>query len=50
MGNVIKNLNKKELNLNITAVYTAQQTKNILKILIKKQKYNFLFLLAEWEM
>jgi len=31
MGKLIKNLNKRKIKLNITAVYTAQQTEKILK-------------------
>ena len=31
MGNVIKNLSKKKIKLNITAVYSSNQTKQILK-------------------
>ena len=38
MGKVIKNLNEKNIKLNITAVYTAQQTKKILKNLKNKSK------------
>ena len=37
-GKVIKNLNNKNIKLNITAVYTAQQTKKILKKINKKTK------------
>ena len=37
-GKVIKILNKNNVKLNITAVYTAKQTEKILKILIGKQK------------
>jgi transaldolase len=37
-GNVIKELNKKNIKLNITAVYTAKQTEKILKIINKKTK------------
>ena len=37
-GNVIKELNKKSIKLNITAVYTAKQTKKILNIINKKTK------------
>ena len=37
-GKVIKNLNNKNIKLNITAVYTAQQTKKILKQINKKTK------------
>ena len=35
-GRVIKTLNKKKIKLNITAVYTAKQTKQILKKINKK--------------
>ncbi len=38
MGNVIRDLNKKNVKLNITAVYTAQQTKKILNKINKKTK------------
>ena len=38
MGKVIKELNKKGIKLNITAVYTAKQTKKILKYIDKKTK------------
>ena len=38
MGNAIRDLNKKGIKLNITAVYTAQQTKKILKKINKKTK------------
>jgi len=38
MGNVIKTLNKNKIKLNITAVYTAKQTRNILKNIDKKTK------------
>tara|TARA_B100000579_G_scaffold319930_1_gene269540 strand:+ start:273 stop:965 length:693 start_codon:yes stop_codon:yes gene_type:complete len=37
-GKVINNLNKKKIKLNITAVYTAYQTKKILKKIDKKTK------------
>ena len=36
MGEVIKDLNKNKIKLNITAVYTAKQTKQILKVIDKK--------------
>ena len=36
MGEVIKNINKNKIKLNITAVYTAKQTKQILKVIDKK--------------
>ena len=38
MGQVINTLNKKRIKLNITAVYTAKQTKQILKTIDKKTK------------
>jgi len=38
MGKLIKNLNKKKIKLNITAVYTAQQTKKILQKINKSSK------------
>ena len=38
MGKVINQLNKHEIKLNITAVYTAKQTKQILKKINKKIK------------
>jgi transaldolase len=37
-GKVIKKLNNQNIKLNITAVYTAEQTKKILKIINKKTK------------
>ena len=37
-GSVIKQLNKKNIKLNITAVYTAKQTEKILKVINKKTK------------
>tara|TARA_B100001248_G_scaffold261326_1_gene252127 strand:- start:131 stop:829 length:699 start_codon:yes stop_codon:yes gene_type:complete len=37
-GKVIRELNKKQIKLNITAVYTAKQTKKILKVINKKTK------------
>tara|TARA_B100001121_G_C18546628_1_gene553341 strand:+ start:176 stop:874 length:699 start_codon:yes stop_codon:yes gene_type:complete len=37
-GRVIRELNKKGIKLNITAVYTAKQTKKILKVINKKTK------------
>jgi len=37
-GKVIKNLNTKNIKLNITAVYTAKQTAQILKVINKKTK------------
>ena len=38
MGKIIKELNKKNIKLNITAVYSATQTKKILKSINKKTK------------
>ena len=38
MGKLIRELNKKNIKLNITAVYSAQQTKKILKNINKKTK------------
>tara|TARA_B110000027_G_C16087809_1_gene286865 strand:+ start:213 stop:920 length:708 start_codon:yes stop_codon:yes gene_type:complete len=35
-GKVIKELNKQNIKLNITAVYTASQTKKVLKVINKK--------------
>ena len=37
-GSVIKELNSKNIRLNITAVYSAQQTQKILKVINKKTK------------
>ena len=37
-GNVIKQLNSKNIKLNITAVYSAKQTHKILKVINKKTK------------
>jgi transaldolase len=37
-GNVIKELNSKNIKLNITAVYSANQTAKILKVINKKTK------------
>ncbi len=38
MGKLIKKLNNKQIKLNITAVYTAKQTKKILNCINKKTK------------
>ena len=38
MSKIIKELNSKNIKLNITAVYTAKQTKKILKLLNKKTR------------
>jgi transaldolase len=37
-GKVIKELNKKNIKLNITAIYSSMQTKKILKVINKKTK------------
>ena len=38
MGKIIKDLNVRNIKLNITAVYTAKQTQKILKVINKKTK------------
>ena len=38
MGKIIKELNRKNIKLNITAVYNANQTQKIIKCLNKKSK------------
>jgi transaldolase len=38
MGSVIKELNNQNIKINITAVYSAKQTKKILKVINKKSK------------
>jgi transaldolase len=38
MGKIIKELNNLDIKLNITAIYSAKQTKKILKLLNKKTK------------
>ena len=38
MGKIIKELNNKNIKLNITAVYSAKQTSKILKVIDKKSK------------
>ena len=38
MGKIIKELNNKNIKLNITAVYNAKQTKKILKLINKKSR------------
>ncbi len=38
MGKIIKELNKQNIKLNITAVYSAEQTKKILRSINKKSK------------
>ena len=38
MGKIIKELNNKNIKLNITAVYSAKQTQKILKLINKKTK------------
>ena len=37
-GKIIKELNKKKIKINITAVYTSKQTQQILKLIDKKTK------------
>ena len=38
MGKIIKELNSQKIKLNITAIYSAQQTEKILKLINKKTK------------
>ena len=38
MNKIIKELNKENIKINITAVYTSKQTKRILKLINKKTK------------
>ena len=38
MGKIIKELNHEKIKINITAVYSAKQTKRILKLINKKTK------------
>ena len=38
MGKIIKELNKKNIKINITAVYSAKQTKKILNVINKKTR------------
>ena len=38
MGRIIQELNKQNIKINITAVYTAKQTKKILELINKKTK------------
>jgi len=38
MGKIIKELNRENIKLNITAVYSSEQTKKILKLINKKTK------------
>ena len=38
MGKIIKELNNENIKLNITAIYSSQQTKKILKLINKKTK------------
>ena len=38
MGKIIKELNSKDIKLNITAIYSAKQTEKILKLINKKTK------------
>ena len=48
-GKTIKRLSNEKVKLNITAVYTFEQVKKIVKQLNKNQKQLFLFLQVEWE-
>ena len=43
MGQIIKELNNQNVKLNITAVYNANQTKKILKLINKKNKSNYFY-------
>ena len=38
MGKIIKELNAQKIKLNITAIYSAKQTRKILKLINKKTK------------
>ena len=38
MGKVIKELNNKNIKINITAIYTSKQTEKVLKVINKKTK------------
>ena len=38
MGKIIKELNKRNIKINITAVYTSAQTKKIIRLINKKTK------------
>ena len=48
-GPVIKELSDKGIKLNITAVYTFEQTKKFSKNLIKEQNQLFQYLQEEWQ-
>ena len=49
-GKVIKTLNKENIKLNITAVYTAKQTKQILRVINNKTKLIISIFAGEWQM
>ena len=49
MGKVIKELSEKGIKLNITAVYTFEQTKKFLTNLTKKLNLLSQFLQEEWQ-
>ena len=49
MGKVISELSQKGIKLNITAVYSSQQTKKVIANLSKKQKQLSQFLQVEWQ-
>ena len=38
MGKIIQELNKRNININVTAVYTSAQTKKIIRLINKKAK------------
>ena len=48
-GSVIKELSDKGIKLNITAVYTFEQTKKVLKKLNKKSKSIISIFAVEWQ-
>ena len=43
MGKLIKDLNSQNIKLNITAIYSSNQTKKILKLINKKTKGNSIY-------
>ena len=49
-GKVIKELNRRKIKLNITAVYNSSQTKKILSVIDKKHELSSQFLLVELQM
>ena len=44
MGKLIRELNEKQIKLNITAVYTSKQTKKILNCINKKIESNYFYI------